>query len=346
MSSQPLSAIEQRYLDAARSLARQYSNGDIDAITLRRELRQAIARGITSAVLLGTGAARNAEVDALIQARINNEWAEVERLIALLDDLSADSIRVRLEAFTDTFEDARDSAEQIAQDSPDLVPVVGAGIVALIGLGAARAAQQRQQSRISLPRIDASNVQTLFDRLRDDMDTLSGQLANGEISLDEWNARMRAQVGRVHRAYYRLGAGRALGTDDQQRIQQRINTQYEYLDRWRAELENGLPSEAAIRQRARLYINAGNASLQDGRGSAIGLPPLPAVPGDGTTVCLTNCKCAWRIVQLAGNGNYDCYWRLRPAEHCPTCEARALQWNPIRVRNGVLQEYPTASLFT
>lgn len=358
MSAQQLSALEQRLISTARTLTRQYAADAITLDTIRAVMRDELARDLAAAVLTGTGAQRNAEIDALIQSEVSGAWQELDALIALIDgdNVSASSISTRLEAFADYLEQARDAGDELAQRegvSP-LVPIaIGGAIGALIGAAARRGAQPPAADvpggaggRVSLPRVDMGQIGQLTTRLQADMDALSSQLANGELSVDDWYAAMRDQVRRAHGAYYRMGRGTNLTPQDMARLNERLARQYEFLDGWRDELAGGdMRSEAAIRARARMYLDAGNASLQDGRGAAIGLPPLPAVPGDGTTVCRTNCKCTWRIVQLDGAGNYDCYWRLRPAEHCPTCEARAVAWSPIRARGGRWQSFPTVGLF-
>jgi hypothetical protein len=48
-------------------------------------------------------------------------------------------------------------------------------------------------------------------------------------------------------------------------------------------------------------------------------------------------RCAWDIVQLAGDGNYDCTWQISDVEHCQICRQRALDWAPLKVREGVVQ---------
>ena len=65
--------------------------------------------------------------------------------------------------------------------------------------------------------------------------------------------------------------------------------------------------------------------------------PLPAMPGDGTSQCLTRCRCSWDITKLEGDGNYDCTWVMSDAEHCQTCRQRATDWAPLRVREGIVQ---------
>lgn len=66
------------------------------------------------------------------------------------------------------------------------------------------------------------------------------------------------------------------------------------------------------------------------RGSRLGLPDLPAYPRDGSTECLTNCRCQWSIKKLS-DVFYEARWKLGPVEHCPTCIDRGDIWNPISI---------------
>jgi len=118
---------------------------------------------------------------------------------------------------------------------------------------------------------------------------------------------------------------------------QRLQAQRDFLDGFRGDVEGMSPE--AIKRRARMYIGSGQATMQEAATTRLGMPLLPAYPKDGTSDCLNNCRCWWDIQSLEGNGNWDCIWTLRPAEHCPTCEARARAWSPIQIRNGVIQPF-------
>ena len=49
--------------------------------------------------------------------------------------------------------------------------------------------------------------------------------------------------------------------------------------------------EKQITARARMYMGASREAYEKGNMRAYGVPDLPYWPGDGSTVCLTNCKC-------------------------------------------------------
>ncbi len=108
--------------------------------------------------------------------------------------------------------------------------------------------------------------------------------------------------------------------------------QLEYLAAFRDEIQ-GAAWQPGWAARAQMYADSITNPYWSGktRGWA-----LPAMPGDGTTQCLTHCKCAWEIETLAGDGNADAYWRLGAAEHCQTCTQRAHEWSPLQIRGGEL----------
>ncbi len=66
------------------------------------------------------------------------------------------------------------------------------------------------------------------------------------------------------------------------------------------------------------------------RGSRADLPNLPAYPRDGSTVCLTNCRCQWTVKKVS-EVFYEARWKLGAAEHCPQCLKRGREWNPISI---------------
>jgi len=104
-------------------------------------------------------------------------------------------------------------------------------------------------------------------------------------------------------------------------------TQMAYLENFASELD-GLTINEIIR-RSDMYMAATRQAYEQGKASQYGIE-LPAYPGDGSTPCLTNCKCNWRIED--GQGFVLAYWELGQAEHCPVCVDRSETWNPYIVR--------------
>lgn len=197
---------------------------------------------------------------------------------------------------------------------------------------------RRIKYRIMLDRIE------LYDeRIAD----LAGLLSRGEITLGEWEERMAQEIKGLHLNSYVTGqSGRweNLTDRDYTAIGDEVARQQKYLRRWRNQLAgqqaSGDIDAGQVVTRARLYGQAASGSFEKGHGAENGLPPdvLPAHPGDGTTECLTGCKCRWTIRLISRErGDADANWTLGPSEHCETCLKRARSWLGLRIRGGELK---------
>lgn len=179
---------------------------------------------------------------------------------------------------------------------------------------------------------------------------LAEQLAAGRITLSEWKTAMRDELRRYHLTNAIIGAGglALAGAGALLIAQSRTVAQIKFFNEWTNQIERGdfpIDAEARLRQRATLYAGAGQATLDEAMGNAMGIPRLPAYPRDGQTQCMNNCKCRWEYTKLPGLGNWDCRWVMGVAEHCQHCPRRAQVWNPLQVRNGVIQPYNSTGLF-
>jgi hypothetical protein len=91
---------------------------------------------------------------------------------------------------------------------------------------------------------------------------------------------------------------------------------------------------AQILAQARMYAGALRASAFTAVTRGL---PLPAMPCEGT-LCHTNCKCSWNVVDIdADAGDHDAYWIRGAKDSCQTCVVRAMMWNPVQIRGGILQ---------
>lgn len=152
-----------------------------------------------------------------------------------------------------------------------------------------------------------------------------------EISLSAWEARMRALLTSNYIQAYILARGGLpqMTASDWALLSEMLDGQFDHLSEFaQAILEGGL-SEAQIGWRSRLYMESVKQAYWRAYGEAHGWPLLPAYPGDCSTRCCTNCLCYWEGERV--NGAWHFYWRLRPAEHCVDCVARAQEWNPLRI---------------
>lgn len=164
-----------------------------------------------------------------------------------------------------------------------------------------------------------------------EVDLLAAALASGQLDVGAWEASMREAIKAEYIQQYLLGRG---GLQNMTQVDWgscggMIADQFRYLDGFAAEIAAGNLSEAQIAMRARMYINSANEAYWRATQRAKGWPVLPAYPGDGTSECLTNCKCSWDVQMV--QDYWEAYWLLGEAEHCPTCLERAALWNPLRL---------------
>lgn len=182
-------------------------------------------------------------------------------------------------------------------------------------------------------------LQRVIKSLTRELEALTARLLAGDISLADWTAEFEQILATHHAAAYLLGRGGEL-TDPLARnqlalLERYIAEQAEYLSGLKRDIAGGRYGDSPRALGARVDMYARSVQPPYWAGKTIGLP-LPAMPGEGTQ-CLTNCRCRWEITTLdAERGDHDCYWRLGAAEHCQTCNQRAVDWNPIQIRGGVL----------
>lgn len=178
---------------------------------------------------------------------------------------------------------------------------------------------------------------------------LNAQLKQGRIESDEWLRRMMEEIKDLHTTAFAIGySGRwdEIPNRDWGAVGPTVKRQYRFLRRWRREIQKKELDDlslAKLNDRAQKYGQASSESFEKGYSAEVGMPPnvLPAYPGDGSTACLTRCKCRWAINILSKeNQDFDCTWTLGVAEHCETCLERASEWVQLEVRNGVLASDP------
>lgn len=173
---------------------------------------------------------------------------------------------------------------------------------------------------------------------------LARRFKAGKLTPSQFEALMRELVSDVHVAAYaagRSGRWNDIGPDEWRRVERTLDIQFRFLRGFRDWLRDTDPddvSEAQVYQRSRLYGAASRQSFVRAELADLGLTlELPAYPGDGTTECRANCKCAWSVRTLSkARGDFDVSWRLGAAEHCRQCRKRARVWKGLRVRGHVL----------
>ena len=157
------------------------------------------------------------------------------------------------------------------------------------------------------------------------------KLVSGEISTGRWLLDMRQAVKQEYIAQYCLGMGgrNNMAAADWGRIGRMLapNGQYEYLQRFAEEIELDNLSPAQIQARANLYVQSSAQAFEKGRASTHGIT-LPNYPGDGSTQCLTNCRCMWDYDP--NPDGLDVWWVLdAAADHCADCLNREGEYAPL-----------------
>lgn len=170
-----------------------------------------------------------------------------------------------------------------------------------------------------------------IDAQKDKMDNLATRLANKEIALRGWESGMRSQIRQTFIDQYVLGKGgrNRMTQADWGRVGRMARTQYEYASQFARDIADGKLSEAAIASRSKLYVESSSQAFERGQSASYGGFELPAYPGDGQTVCRSNCKCHWNITET--DESWECRWALSGNEHCPDCVENGANWNPLVV---------------
>ncbi len=157
--------------------------------------------------------------------------------------------------------------------------------------------------------------------LADSMERNTQQYIDGNISIKQWQAKMRKDIKDLHIVAATAGkGGREMMTKaDWGRTGGRLKQQYAYIDSFAWELASGDVSDAKAIQRARMYSGTSKTAYGDGRTAAamemgfteerrvlnpaehcpdciayaaLGWVKINTLPEPGQqSQCLTNCKC-------------------------------------------------------
>lgn len=182
----------------------------------------------------------------------------------------------------------------------------------------------------------------LVGDLDGDITLLMDEFAAGEIDANEWRDRFAAMLaGAIALAYFVGMGGTVITADQRATMDAMLAEQLAYLNRFYEAVaqtfEAGGEFDPAWRSRASMYADAVTEPFWEARTWPW---PLPAYPGDGTSQCLTHCRCDW-VIQVIDEaaGDADAFWMLGPVEHCQTCIERATRWNPLQIRGWRLPLY-------
>jgi len=191
---------------------------------------------------------------------------------------------------------------------------------------------------------------TLFRR---EMEALTDSLLLGNETFIAFQIELQRQTKDLLISAYMAGRGgqwNEVGPVEWGRLGAVIKRQYNFIRGFASDIQTKVPpmSRAQILQRIGYYSAAATEAFERGVAAQIGMNAsiLPAVPGDGTSICRTNCRCRWSIRVLSQNrGDFNVSWRLGAAEHCTTCRQRARHrtrggWQQLRIRVGLMIDTP------
>ena len=182
---------------------------------------------------------------------------------------------------------------------------------------------------------DAAGWRRVRQQINSEIASLAEGVNAGLLTPDEWQREMAELLIAGHIAAAEEGRGGKLSDVQMQEVLDQVGVQVDYLNRFADQIDQG-GWQPAMLARAQMYGAAMGASYEAGRTGDL---PLPAYPKDGSTPCLTNCDCSWRIRWVdRAKGDADCIWRLGTVErHCDACKRRARQWAPLRIRGWEVQ---------
>lgn len=156
--------------------------------------------------------------------------------------------------------------------------------------------------------------------------------ASGRLALAEFERLFKQELKDMYIASVWIANGEASATQAQYGLAgRRLRDQYQFMHAFFQEIERGELSPAQVTSRAAMYVASSRQVLEQLGNQEQGLPLLPAYPGDGSTTCLSNCKCSIDVRKV--QQGYDVNWRTSAAEHCDDCRRRADR-GPLRVRFG------------
>lgn len=165
-------------------------------------------------------------------------------------------------------------------------------------------------------------------------------LEHRQETVEQWKSNTTRIVLRYMLAALMLGLDtEQLSVEAEAKVTQLVKDQLPYLDRFGDEIqawqEENMPGEWLDSWNRRAELYAGAIQVPYWLGVTWGLP-LPAMPGDGSSECLTSDRCVWQLIYLdRERGDVDAYWLdLRDTKVCPTCARRAEEWSPFRIRGG------------
>lgn len=154
-------------------------------------------------------------------------------------------------------------------------------------------------------------------------------VADGTWTIAEFEAAARVWLGETVAAGYQLGrGGQAMMTvDDAFELARLISEKVRQMETLIADKQSNLISDAMFEARAEAHAGAAVEAFESGQAASTGLD-LPAYPADGSTSCLSRCRCYWSIEEF--DDRWEATWVTVGDERvCPECEEHGIEWAPF-----------------
>jgi len=179
--------------------------------------------------------------------------------------------------------------------------------------------------------LSAKQVRSMIDRTLADhqrsVATLTEQLRSRQLSLQEWERRVKVELKDIHlySAMSALGGRSQLTQQDALRVGRELNRQYRFLRRFADQIQSGKQGmDGTLVRRTALYVQSGRGTLEatrqremrsrgfdeernvlaasehcEGNGSCVeqtnkGWVPVGSLIPIGGRLCVTNCRCEIR----------------------------------------------------
>ena len=276
---------------------------------------------------------------------------EGERAATISPDGSEDALPVVPSDFEVTAAFLESAIEAFADELPDYKNLLNARVTGMTQTDAIETVKKgewvwnqltrRYRNTKTKKTVTANTVLRLrddfIDRKRDTFRSLTDDLINARITVQEWLLEMRKRVRDVNSAEYMLARGgrNAMFQTDLDALTELIKEQFEYLQKFGEEVRAGKLSASQITARSELYIESATAAYERGQAASFDIE-LPEYPADGNQVCRARCRCRWEIVEK--KGAIEAYWRMNvAAKHCDSCLSNAAKWAPYTIQKGETQ---------
>ena len=272
--------------------------------------------------------------------------AEGERAATISPDGSEDPLPVVPSDFEVTAAFLESAIEAFEDELPDYKNLLNARVTGMTQTDAIETVKKgewvwnqltrRYRNTKTQKTVTANTVlrDDFIDRKRGTFSTLTDDLINGRITVQEWLLDMRKRVRDVNSAEYMLARGgrNAMFQTDVDALTEILKDQFEYLQTFGEAVRTGTLSASQITARSEMYVESAKHSYERAKAASYDIE-LPEYPADGNQICQSRCKCRWEIVEK--KDTIEASWRLNvSAKHCDSCLSNAARWAPYTIQKG------------